>query len=302
MSKTLAICALTLLAWAGNATAASVAVVASGLGGNSDYAESFAADAAVITAALQSLDPAGEAQTTLPPASDRQSILDAIESQVTIAADTFVLVLIGHGTADARGWKFNVPGEDLTGDDLVAALAGVSATRQLVIVASSASGALLDTLAQPGRVLVTATKSAGEINAVRFPRYLAEALESDVADLDRNEILTIAEAFRYADARTREHYDNENLLASEHARLIGDEASSLAVARLGSLRLAGDDPDVAVLLEERLALERDYLALLASKADKAVDAYYDEFESLMLSIAKLQQAIDRASGWSDEDV
>ena len=235
-------------------------------------------------------------------ANERESVLAAIERQAAREVDTFALVLIGHGSSDARGWKFNVTGPDVGTDDLVGALAGVRASRQLVVLGASASGALLETLAQPGRVVLTATKSAGELNAVRFPGFFADALGSGVADIDRNEILTVAEAFRYADARTREYYEEQNLLAAEHARLEGEAAASLAVARLGSLRLAGEDPEVAALLDTRLTLERDYRALLARKGEMAPDDYYAEFEALMLSIAGLQRAIDRESGWSEEDV
>lgn len=303
--------ALLCLLWQTTAAAAGAGVVVAGLGGTPDYAESFAEDARTVADALDSLAPGSGSIERLgvrtddgdgaAAEADRAAILDAIARQGARDADTFVLVLIGHGTSDARTWKFNVPGPDLSGDDLIAALASVRARRQLVVLGASASGALLETLAQPGRVVITATKSAGEINAVRFPAFFAEALGSAVADIDRNEILTVAEAFRYADARTREHYEEQNLLASEHARLEGEEAVSLAVARLGSLRQAGDDPRVAALLETRLALERSYRELLARKRDLAPDDYYAELETLMLSIAGLQRAIDRASGWSGDD-
>ena len=294
-------------------------VVVAGLGGTPEYADSFADSAALVAGALESLAPgraAGEpdggaaGDGSGPATADRpierlgaeagrEAILAAIERQGARDADTFALVLIGHGSSDARGWKFNVAGPDPSGADLAAALGTVRAPRQLVVLGASASGGLLETLAQPGRVVVTATKSAGEINAVRFPAFFAEALDSAVADIDRNEILTVAEAFRHADARTREHYEEQNLLASEHARLAGEEAGSLAVARLGSLRLAGDDPKVAALLDTRLTLERGYRELLAEKDELAPDDYYAELETLMLSIAGLQRAIDRASGWSE---
>ena len=278
-------------------------VVVAGLGGTPEYAASFDDSAEVVADALRSLAPGdgGEAVERLGGPADRESVLAAIERQGRRAVDTFALVLIGHGSSDARGWKFNVGGPDIGTDDLVGALATVRASRQLVVLGTSASGALLETLAQPGRVVVTATKSGGELNAVRFPAFFAEALGSDVADIDRNEILTAAEAFRYADARTREHYEEEKLLASEHARLAGEEAASLALARLGSLRLAGEDPEVAALLDTRLVLERDYRRLLERKEEMMPADYYAEFETLMLSIAGLQRAIDRESGWSDED-
>lgn len=289
-------------------------VVVAGLGGTPEYAESFETDAAVVSEALRTLAPGAGAGAierlgASPPdandagvvVADRESILAAIERQGAREVDTFALVLIGHGTSDARGWKFNVPGPDISTDDLVGALATVRARRQLVVLGASGSGALLETLAQPDRVVMTATKSGGELNAVRFPGFFADALGSDVADIDRNEILTAAEAFRFADARTREHYEEQNLLASEHARLEGEQAASLALARLGSLRLAGEDAEVAALLDTRLALERDYRALLGRKDEMTPDDYYAALETLMLSIAGLQRAIDRESGWSEDD-
>ena len=293
--------------WSAPASAAgTVGVVAAGLGGTPEYAESFADDAATIAEALGSLDPLGGTierfgtSADAPPAG-RDALLEAIERQGARDVDTFVLVLVGHGSVDGRSWKFNVAGPDPSGEDLIGALATVRARNQLVVLGTSASGAMIETLAQPGRVVVTATKSGGELNAVRFPSHLADALESAVADIDRNEILTVAEAFRYAEARTREHYEEANLLASEHARLAGEAAASFAVARLGSLALAGDDPAVAALLDTRLALERDYRALLGRKDDMGTLDYYAELETLMLSIAGLQRAIDRASGWSEDD-
>ena len=298
----LACCALLLGAFApGAARADTAGVVVGGLGGEAGYAASFAEDAATVAEALRSLGPDPDAIELLAAGADRETVLAAIERLGAREADTFALVLIGHGTAAGKRWAFNLPGPDLGGEALVAALATVRAPRQLIVLGASASGALLETLAQPGRVVVTATKSGGEINAVRFPGFFADALGSEVADLDRNEILTVAEAFRFADARTREHYEEAKLLAPEHARIDGDEAVSMAVARLGSLRLAGDDPEVAALLGTRLSLERDYHALRAGKDDMASADYYAELETLMLALARLQQAIDRVSGWSGDD-
>jgi len=280
-------------------------VVAAGLGGSVEYTDAFESAATTIAEALATLDPTTGAVARLGETGDRPSDRDALLAEIEQAgaadADLFALVLIGHGGVDGKRWKFNVAGPDPSGDDLLAALAVVRAPRQLVVLGASASGALIETLAQPGRVVVTATKSGGELNAVRFPGFLADAMGSAVADVDRNEILTVAEAFRFAAARTREHYEEARLLASEHPRIVGDESVSLAVARLGSLRLAGDDPAVAALLDTRLALERRYRTLIDRKDAMTANDYYAELETLMLSIAGLQQAIDRASGWSDDD-
>jgi len=136
---------------------------------------------------------------------------------------------------------------------------------------------------------------------VRFPIWFAEAMDSNKADLDRNEILTAAEAYRYANQKTIDYYDSRNLLATEHARLNGDAADSMALARLGALKIASDDPEVTRLLDERLILETRFRALRERKPEMKPEQYYEELEVLLISIAQLQQSIDKATGWSESD-
>ena len=313
---------LVAAAWSGPSLAGVRAVVASGLGGTPEYDEAFRRDAATIGAALASLDPDPDAVAVLE-APTREALLEALEARVDAAAagvgadaggtggtggtgyagtgDVLALVLVGHGTLDADGYRFNVPGPDVTAADLVGALATSGAEAEVVVVATSASGALLDVLTQPGRVVATATKSGGELNAVRFAEHFADALDGADADVDRNEILTLGEAFRHADAATRRWYEERNLLAPEHARLAGEGADALALARLGSLAAAGDDPVVAALLDERSTIEAEFAALRGRKDELAAADYWDALEALLLRIARLQVSIDEATGWSEGD-
>ena len=295
------------------AQARTYGVVVTGLGGTAEYSEAFSTSSQHFTEGLNTLDNDPSLIIALDESASREAVLDAIQVQTErMQADldsgefsdseaVFVLIMTGHGNADAQGWRFNVSGPDVTSDDLIAALNTVPAARQLVVLAASASGAALEPLSQLGRVLVTATKSGGEVNLVRFHEYLAEALQSDVADYDRNEILTIAEAYRFADARTRDYYEQQKLLASEHSRLRGEQADQIAVSLLGSLQDAKDDPAVAALLEERLGLEQSFKTLRLRKPDMEVLDYYEELETLLLSIARLQQSIDEATGWSERN-
>lgn len=280
------------------ANAKSTGLVVTGIGGNEDYAEQFFAQGEVVVDALRTISDNEDDITLLQgDAATREAILNSIEEKATQNSETFFLVLIGHGSVDAETWRFNLPGDDLNTEDLVAALAPVEAVNQLVIVGTSASGALLDTLSQPGRYVVTATKSGGEINAVRFPEFLSKAMESSVADTDRNEILTLAEVYRYTNEKTQGYYEEQKLLASEHARISGESPERIAMARLGSLKTAKDNPEVAELLDKRLILEDEFLALKAQKTSMNTQVFYDELEPLLVSIAKLQQEIDAATGW-----
>ena len=273
-------------------------LVVTGIGGDSEYEEQFLSQGKVVVDALRSIGDT-EDDFVLLQSEDatREAVLAQLERIASEADDAFYLVLIGHGTVDAETWRFNLPGEDLTTEDLVAALAPIESSNQLLVLGTSASGAVLEILSQPGRHVVTATKSGGELNAVRFPEYLAKAMETAVADTDRNEILTLAEVFRYTNEQTQKYYEDQKLLASEHARLTGDSPARLALARLGSLRTAKDDPVVAALLDKRLVLEESFLALKEKKSTMDTADYYAELETVLLSIARLQQEIDSVTGW-----
>lgn len=287
------------------ASAKTYAVIVSGLGGESHYSDQFSTAGKAVYESLQSLEVDENFIVYLDETATREVILNTIDDLAgLIRADetsVFSLFFIGHGNADSVGWRFNVKGPDLTTEDIVASLNSVVATQQLVVLAASASGAALDILTQPQRVVVTATKSGGENNAVKFAEFMAQALQVIDADYDRNEILTIAEVFRYAQNRTVEYYEQEKLLAPEHAKLSGDNAADIPVALLGSLKNANNDPAVAVLLEERLVLEASFKLLKSDKPMLSSADYYAQLEQLLLKIAKLQQSIDTATGWSESD-
>lgn len=278
--------------------ASTVGIVVTGIGGNDDYSEQFGEQGKSIATALRSIADSDQDVVLLQgDAATREAVISALAQYENSSAESFFLMLIGHGSIDAETWRFNLPGPDLTTNDLVASLAPISITQQLVFVGTSASGAVLEILDQPGRIVVTATKSAGELNAVRFPGFVTEAMTSSVADVDRNEILTLAEVYRYANEQTETYFKERNLLASEHARLTGDGPEQYALARLGSLKDAKDDPVVAKLLDERLVLEDRFHELKAQKDAMQKSEFYSTLEPLLLSIARLQLKIDAATGW-----
>ena len=133
--------------------------------------------------------------------------------------DAFALLMIGHGTYDGTEYKFNIPGPDITAEELASLLNRIPAGRQLVVNMTSASGASLSVLAKKNRVVITATKSGTEKNATVFARYWLDALQNAAADTDKNGTVSALEAFRYAQGKTAAYFKQEKLLATEHAML-----------------------------------------------------------------------------------
>jgi hypothetical protein len=158
---------------------------------------------------------------------------------------------------------------------------------------TSASGASFDALAKPERVVITATKTGSEKNATMFARYWAEALRDASADTDKNEVISALEAFRYAERKTKKHYEDQQRLATEHPRLEGELAGTFALVRYGQASAAFSDPAKAGLLAKREQIERRIDALKLQKAAMPEAQYRKELTALLLDLARVQQELDK---------
>jgi hypothetical protein len=205
--------------------------------------------------------------------------------------------------------KFNVRGDDVSADDLVAWLKPFE--RTVVIVAGfSTSGAWLKPLAAPGRVLVSATKSGMENNFARFGGKLARAF-ADGADLDKDGQTSLLEAWLAAARQTADFYKEEGRLATEHS-LLDDNADGLGTPadwfrgtravkkpqgkaqvdglRASQLVLAPNAAERALSpkqREQRDALERELAALRERKTEMKEDEYFAALEAVLLKLAQL---------------
>ena len=95
--------------------------------------------------------------------------------------------------------------------DIASVLSSLPTKQQLLVIASSSSGALLDLLSEEGRTVITATKSGRERQAVLFPGFWAEAMSSESADTNKDELLSATEAFRYTEKKLQEYYESKDL-------------------------------------------------------------------------------------------
>jgi len=158
--------------------------------------------------------------------------------------------------------------------------------------ATSASGAAIDRWKRDNRVVITSTKSGGERTATRFAQYWIEAVSTNAADTNRDDVVTAAEAFEFANRRVAESFKADVSLATEHARLEGKGAERLQVARFGNAVLATSDSALSALYVQRVAIERDLEAVKERKQSLDADLYYDQLEEVLVRLATLQQQID----------
>ncbi len=287
-------CSLLLYAGIPAASLAStVTVVISGLGGNSDYDEQFDQYATTIAEEARRVANSPQDVILVRGEAAKKNVISSLLENLPVNSnpEVFTLYLIGHGSMDNQQYKFNIPGPDITGAELTDALNNIKAPKQLIVVSTSSSGVLQETLAASNRVVITATKNAKERNAVRFTEYLVEALTDTAADLDKNESISAQELFSYAQSATKSYYDNENLLAPEHARIEGELADQIEVARYGVL-LEKKDDIAPELLARRQSVSNQINSLKARKDDVDEDTYFDTLQDLMLELADIQRSID----------
>jgi len=294
------------------ARAATYYVTVAGLGGEPDYEQRFQGLASDLDKLLK--DSGGDLHVyTLSGNQATRAHIDetfATVAQQAKAEDDLVVILIGHGSFDGTEYKFNIPGPDLSGDELASLCDKVAAKRQLIVNTTSASGGSVGALKKPGRAIVTATKSGTEKNATVFARYWIEAMRDPAADVDKNESISALEAFQYADRKTANFYESQKRLATEHPQFEdtgkndpvrapstenneGLLLSTFTLVRIGEAQREAADPAKRDLLAKKEELEQKIDKLKYEKAAMEEDDYKNQLTAALVELARVQQELDK---------
>ena len=241
--------------------------------------------------------------------SDKKSVQAEIQKafgtikQQLKPADTFFLFFMGHGSGEDGIYKFNISGPDYTADDYNKLLATLPAGRVVVVLGTPASGAAIEKFAGKNRVVITATRSGQEGNDVVFYDYFLEALQSPAADEDKDQKISVWEAFKYAVAGTERFYKEEGRLATEHPQISdnGTEKTGVTakeiplVARSTSFQvdrpIVSSDPKLQALLNQRKEFEQKIEELRINKSSVPEAEYDKQMESLLVQLALKNQEI-----------
>ncbi len=218
-------------------------------------------------------------------------------------ADTFFLFFIGHGSGEDGVYKFNISGPDYTADDYNKLLSTLPVGRIVIVLGTPASGAAIEKFAGKNRVIITATRSGQEGNDIVFYDYFLEALESPAADEDKDQKISVWEAFKYAVAGTERFYKEEGRLATEHPQISdnGTEKTGVTtkevplVARATSFQvdrpIVSSDPKLQALLNQRREIEQKIEDLRINKNVIPETEYDKQMESLLVQLALKNQEI-----------
>ena len=298
-------------------------LVITGLGGDPEYTQQFHdwATTLVDTATTRyELPPdnvtyLGEKPDLAPGVISGRSLRENVEAAVHAIADRaeprdhVVIVLFGHGSfTDAA--RINLPRRDLSAEEFADLLSVLDRQQVTFVNTASASGPFVEKLSGAGRTVMTATKTGGERNASVFGGYFVAAFGDGEGDADQNkdQRVSMLEAFIYAKARVAQVYETEGLLMTEHALLddngdgegsdapdplAGDDVDGIVARTLFFTSGVGrraeqafpDDPELQALYQEQAELEArvDDLRRLRGGADP--EQYQQELERLMIDLA-----------------
>lgn len=214
------------------------------------------------------------------------------------ADDRIMIILIGHGSADARGSRVNLPGPDLTSEEYGTLIAAFGDRPLAFVNVASASGNFATDLAGPNRVIITATRSGMERNETMFGEFFVDAFAIDGADADRNGRVTLTEAYEYAMRETQRAYQASNRLQMENARIEGNPELAKVFHLSGTGAAAPDDatPELRALYAKRQELEESIDALRVRSGQMDPAAYTAELERLLLELARTNQLIQADEG------
>ena len=297
-------------------------IIVTGASGAARYATAFHAAATALTDALTTAHGLGADEVTYlaeDPSRDAARI-DGKSSKSELAkavtrvanraraGDRVLLVLIGHGSHAGSDSRFNLPGPDVTAAELAVMLEPLNAMRVAIVNAASASGDFLPVLSAKNRVVITATKSSYERNETLFPRYFVDAFTTPGADTDKDERISLLEAFVYAKREVARAYETDTRLPTEHAMLDddGDRRGSadpdprsgdgglarrfiVGGARTAGVAAAGNAP--AALVAKKGELEAQIDSLRRRKENMAAEVYERDLERLLVELARVSQAI-----------
>jgi len=269
-------------------------VIVEGLGGEPRYTEQFAEQVAAIEGAARGLTANNRIRIFRADEDSRDEVLQYFEGlKGRIAGDDQIaLYLIGHGSYDDHEYKFNIPGPDLTGDDIAGMLNSLPSNSQLLVNTSSASGAMADLAENDNRMLILATRSGVERHATRFGSYFAAALDDPTADIDKNQIISAAEAFGFAERQVDDYFERNGQLATEHPRMEGDRVGRFGVARLVVARPSSDDSVLVELIKDRDAMNARVEALRLAQEDMTAEDYRSQLLHNMVELAKTEERIE----------
>lgn len=200
-----------------------------------------------ITFLFEDMGPSEEIQLVDTEAK-REQILAAFTqlAETVQPSDQFLLFMLGHASRTGRGSvKFNLPRKDISEAEYVTLINSIPAERQILIFGFPYSGKLVPQLSKSGRIIITSNSpNEGYSLQAGFGNVFVDAFFAAANDTDRNGDISLLEAFLSLQARTKDFYEKDGNVQSEHPHL-DDNGDGNATRNLKSVQAETDDGTLA---------------------------------------------------------
>jgi hypothetical protein len=195
-------------------------------------------------------------------------------------------------------------GADLTGTEYSQLIDSLNAGRVVIISSTPSSGGMFETMAGKNRVIMAASRSGEREDTVFYEHFLS-GLKGAAADEDKDNKVSVWEAFKYATSGVERFYKEKTRLMTEHAGLSAAGAPQVAasaadqdapvLARVTSLNAERPvivaDPRLQVLLNEKKTIEQRIEDLRLDRNLLPEAEYEKRLEELILQLARKNQEI-----------
>lgn len=249
---------------------------------------------------------AGERRAT---AEEVRATLATIAKTATVSDIVFIM-LIGHGTGEGTAAKFNLMGPDLTVAEWNTLLTPIKG-RVVFVNTASMSFPFVAGLTGDRRIVISATAIPAQRYSTIFAEGFAKALAAPEADLDKNNRISIWEAFTYASRLQKQYFEQKGQLVTERALIedngdgVGRDAASATgddgmLATMTYLDAVVEsrptDPQLQMLLQRQDVLTLQVDELRRKKASMPAAEYEAAWEKLMVDLATLGAEIRKRGG------
>ena len=139
--------------------------------------------------------------------------MNAFAATVT-SVDRFIFYYVGQANIVADKLRFNLPGADITHEQLAEWMSRVKAASILIVLDCPGAGLAVKAMAEQDRIIIGAC-SADQHYSTQFSEYFVPALVDHQSDTNGDGEVSLLEAFTSASRQLDDFYRRQSLLKTE---------------------------------------------------------------------------------------
>ncbi|MHC4740856.1 MAG: hypothetical protein ACYS8Z_03030 [Planctomycetota bacterium] len=132
--------------------------------------------------------------------------------------DRFIFYYIGQANTVADKLRLNLPGADITHEQLAEWIDQIEASSMLIVLDCPCAETAIKAVCKPGRIVVCSC-TADQQYSTRFSEYFVPALADAKSDSDADGRVSLLESFTFASRQVEDWYRKRDLLKTETAIL-----------------------------------------------------------------------------------